>query len=188
MPLASLLLAAAPSLPVDVAERVASALSCNQSRPRVLLIADLTQPASSPRLWALDLSTSSPSLLLRDWVAHGAGSDVDRDGVPEVFSNTLDSHQSSLGLYRIAEGYDGTRGPSYRLDGLTPGFNDKARERAVVLHPSEHVRPGWAGRSQGCPSVRAEVIERLAQASLADALLWVDGGSKHSPGCGVCPA
>lgn len=186
MSLASLLLAAAPSLPVDVAERAASALACARREPQVLLVADLTQPASARRLWALDLARSR--LILRDWVSHGAGSDPDRDGVASAFSNTPESHQSSPGLYLVAEPYDGSLGASYRLDGLSPGFNDNARERAVVLHPSEHVRPGWAGRSQGCPSVRHEVIERLAQVSVAGALLWVDAGAQHSPGCGVCPS
>lgn len=188
MSLASLLLAAAPSLPIDVAERAATALTCASALPRVVLIADLSQPSSAARLWAFDLSGDSPRLVLRDWVSHGVGSDQDRDGVAETFSNVMESHQSSLGLYRIAEGYDGSRGASFRLDGLTPGFNDRARERAVVLHPSEHVSLGWAGRSQGCPSVRQEVLDRLARLSLSGSLLWVDGGAEHSPGCGVCPA
>ena len=187
MALSSFLLAAAPSLPVDVAERAAAALTCAALTPRVLVIADMSQHSSAKRLWVLDLSPDDPTLVLRDWVSHGAGSDKDRDGLPEAFSNNVDSHQSSLGLYRIAEGYDGKLGASFRLDGLSPGFNDRARERAVVLHPSDYVRPGWAGRSQGCPAVRAEVLERIAD-DAGDALLWIDGGSMLSPGCGVCPS
>lgn len=185
MPLASWILAIAPSLPVDVAERAAAAIQCSHgSTPRVVLIADFTQPSSARRLWALDLVNRR--LLAHDWVSHGVGSDIDRNGLPESFSNIVNSHQSSLGLYRIAEPYVGQTGPSFRLDGLTPGFNDRARERAVVLHPSEHVRPGWAGRSQGCPAVRAEVIQRLDHHS-GDSLIWIDGGPHLSPGCGICP-
>lgn len=187
MALTSLLLAAAPSLPVDVAERAAAALTCAALTPRVLVIADLSQHTSARRLWVLDLSPEDPTLVLRDWVSHGAGSDQDFDGRPEAFSNTVDSHQSSLGLYRIAEAYDGQSGASFRLDGLTPGFNDRARERAVVLHPSAYVQPGWAGRSQGCPAVRGEVLDKIA-VHAADALLWIDGGPDLSPGCGVCPS
>lgn len=186
MPLASWILAIAPSLPVDVAERASAAIQCSHGPiPRVVVIADFSQPSSARRLWALDLVDRR--LLAHDWVSHGWRSDLNRDGIPESFSNIQDSHQTSLGLYRIAEPYLGQAGPSYRLDGLTPGFNDRARERAVVLHPSEHVRPGWAGRSQGCPAVRPEVIDRLADHA-HDSVLWVDGGPIQSPGCGVCPA
>lgn len=80
MPLASWILAIAPSLPVDVAERASAAIQCFYgSTTRVVLIADFTQPSSARRLWALDLVDRK--LLAHDWVSHGAGSDVDRDGL-----------------------------------------------------------------------------------------------------------
>ena len=51
------------------------------------------------------------------------------------FSNTNDSHQSSLGLMRTGETYYGSYGYSLRLDGLEDGYNDAVRSRAIVIHP-----------------------------------------------------
>ena len=49
------------------------------------------------------------------------------------------------------------------MDGLEPGFNDLARQRAIVIHSADYVDPSWIsrhgriGRSHGCPAVRPEV-------------------------------
>src|SRR3546814_6085862 len=53
------------------------------------------------------------------------------------------------------------------MDGLEPGINDRARERAIVIHPAAYVNPSWIatqgriGRSQGCPAVRPEVARMV---------------------------
>jgi len=79
----------------------------------------------------------------------------------------LGSHQSSLGLFRTAESYSGKHGYSLRMDGLEPGLNDLARERAIVIHGAGYVNPGWVqkhgriGRSLGCPAVRPEVARMV---------------------------
>ena len=54
-----------------------------------------------------------------------------------------------------------------------PGFNDRAFERAIVMHGAPYVNPdiirtqGRLGRSWGCPAMRADVtrpvIDLLAQ-------------------------
>jgi hypothetical protein len=77
------------------------------------------------------------------------------------------SRQTSLGLFRTSETYQGSNGYSLRLDGLEPGFNDLARERAIVLHGAGYVsedlvrRQGRLGRSWGCPAVRSGVAQPL---------------------------
>ena len=83
------------------------------------------------------------------------------------FSNVVGSHQSSIGLFRTQESYFGRHGYSLRLDGLEPGVNDKARERAIVIHAADYVDPEWVsrqgriGRSQGCPAVRPEIAQEV---------------------------
>ena len=77
---------------------------------------------------------------------------------------------SSLGVFRALDAYRGTHGPSLRLEGLEPGFNDHARERAIVLHGADYVSEamiaayGRLGRSWGCPAVRPGVAKKLIDA------------------------
>jgi len=102
--------------------------------------------------------------VLRDLVAHGANSG---ENFATQFSNLEGSHQSSLGLFRTQESYLGTHGYSLRMDGLEPGFNDQARDRAIVIHAADYVSPLWSkregriGRSQGCPAVRPQVARQV---------------------------
>jgi hypothetical protein len=50
---------------------------------------------------------------------------------------------------------------------LQPGVNDRARERAIVIHGAPYVDPrlaqsqGRIGRSLGCPAVRPEVARMV---------------------------
>lgn len=102
-------------------------------------------------------------------VAHGRGSGSDPRGVPLQFSNRSGSLASSLGLYLARETYDfhGSAGGRHyrsiglRLDGLSPGFNDNARERRVVAHGAPYVTATRAGRSEGCPAMEPERAARL---------------------------
>lgn len=172
------LTAAEASLSAPVAERAMQAVFCAQDRGmpvETLLVVDMATPAQQRRLWAFDLrAPGAPRLVLHEYVAHGSGSDPDGDGRPQKFSNRPNSHMTSLGLYRVAERYHGKNGWSRRLDGLTQRFNDKARQRAVVMHPSNYVVPGRVGRSQGCPAVSEETMRALEEAGLENAVLWID--------------
>ena len=112
-------------------------------------------------------------LLFHEVVAHGQGTG---ENMARAFSNRHDSHQTSLGLYRTAETYQGGNGYSLRMDGLDPGFNDAARQRAIVMHGAWYANPeligkqGRLGRSQGCPALREGVarvvIDSLKQRQL----------------------
>ncbi len=175
------LTAAAPHLDPAVAQRAAVAYTCateRGTRADHLLVADMSQPSTTPRLFAFDLSDPAhPMLIKRTRVAHGAGSDPAKTGKPVRFGNAPESGETSLGLYRVAESYIGVHGKSYRLDGLTRGFNDTARSRAVVLHPAPYVREeGPVGRSLGCPAISPDDFTHLDHAgALEGALVWVDG-------------
>ncbi len=155
-----------------------------------LAVIDYSQPSTEKRLWVFDVAQDR--LLHREYVAHGSGSG---DNLARRFSNIDGSFQTSLGLYRTAETYVGKNGYSLRMDGLDPGFNDNARQRAIVMHGAWYANPdlirsqGRLGRSQGCPALREQiakvVIDELKQRNLvfayADDAAWLRNG--RSFGC-----
>ncbi len=157
---------AAPDLNRDVLEKAFAASSCairnGVTSPERLAVIDFSLPSSEKRLWVFDLSRGD--LVLKDLVAHGRNSG---DASASSFSNREGSHQSSVGLFLASETYYGKHGYSLRMDGLEPGFNDHARQRAIVIHGADYVADSWIekygriGRSQGCPAVRQEVIQEV---------------------------
>lgn len=165
-PLLERLSAAAPDLDREALRHALAALRCalgNGAAPAErLAVIDYALPSSQRRLWIFDLA--GQRLLLHDLVAHGRESG---EHLATRFSNAEGSHQSSLGLFRAAESYHGQHGYSLRMDGLEPGINDRARERAIVIHAADYVDPAWVekhgrlGRSLGCPAVRPEVARRV---------------------------
>lgn len=127
-----------------------------------LAVIDYSRPSTETRLWVFDLKRKA--LLFAEHVAHGRGSG---ENLAQAFSNREGSHQSSLGLFRTAETYQGGNGYSMRMDGLEPGVNDAARDRLIVMHGAPYVDPlaalkqGRLGRSFGCPAVRPQVARQL---------------------------
>lgn len=136
-----------------------------------LAIIDYSRPSTERRLWVFDLKRTA--LLYAEHVAHGRNSG---ENFANAFSNRESSHQSSLGLFATAETYNGGNGYSLRMDGLEPGVNDQARNRAIVMHGAPYVNPvqalqqGRLGRSFGCPAVRPAIanamIDTLKQGQL----------------------
>ena len=146
--------------------------------PRRLAIADMSQPSTAQRLYIIDMDAKK--VVLRTWVAHGQNSG---DLTATKFSNRDDSHETSLGLYRVGAKITSPKhGPALLLDGLDKGVNDKALAREVIIHGAEYVSApfiashGRLGRSWGCPAVppgdMARIIELLAEGGL----LYVYGG------------
>jgi len=76
------------------------------------------------------------------------------------FSNVQGSLQSSLGLFKVTETFDGKHGASLRLVGLDSGRNDNAYNRGIIVHSAPYVSEdsmllNWQngfrlGRSEGC--------------------------------------
>jgi hypothetical protein len=103
----------------------------------------------------------------RTLVAHGRGSGLGR---AVAFSNVPDSKQSSLGLFRTDEAYEGQHGYSLRLVGLEAGVNDLAYSRNIVIHGADYAtakfasRHGRLGRSWGCPAVDPSVHRSVIDA------------------------
>lgn len=158
--------AQAPDLDGTVLEKALQASRCavnnGVSVPERLAVIDFSLPSVQQRLWIFDLNEHR--LLLRDLVAHGKNSGMTS---PNAFSNIEGSHQSSIGLFRAQESYRGKHGYSLRLDGLEPGINDLARQRAIVIHGADYVNERWIrkygriGRSHGCPAVGRDVIRQV---------------------------
>lgn len=123
----------------------------------LLTVVDFSLSANEKRLWVIDLELNA--ILSQTYVAHGRNTGNE---YASSFSNTPESFQSSLGFYATAETYFGKHGYSLRLDGLEKGINDKARERAIVIHGADYVsenfisQHGRLGRSLGCPSLPKE--------------------------------
>jgi hypothetical protein len=142
--------------------------------PQTLTVIDYSRPSTSKRLWVFDLA--SEAVLFEELVAHGQGSG---ENFATAFSNTPESRQSSLGLFATAEPYTGRNGYSLRLDGLERGINDRARERAIVLHGAPYVSAdfleaqGRLGRSWGCPVVRAGIVRALIDRVKGGGLVFV---------------
>lgn len=167
-PLLDRLAQAAPGIDRRVLSLATRAVSCTMRqpgadpRPSTLSVIDFSKPSTQPRLWVFDLA--SQRLLFEELVAHGRNTG---HNMATKFSNRSGSHMSSLGVFRTAESYVGANGYSLRLDGLEPGFNDLARERAIVIHGAPYVAPdiartqGRLGRSLGCPAVRPAVAREL---------------------------
>ena len=149
------------------------AVQRGQAKTSTLTVIDFSRPSTERRLWVYDLR--SRALLFEEFVSHGRNSGMN---LATSFSNVAESNMSSLGVYRTAEAYFGKHGYSLRLDGLDRGFNDRARERAIVIHGAEYVSEqitraqGRLGRSLGCPAVRPEVSRELIDAVKGGGLVF----------------
>jgi len=161
------LVAATPGLDAKVLGLALRASACARSQGALpesdlLTVIDYSRPSTEPRLYVLDVTRGA--LLHRELVAHGKYSGANRT---RLFSNEPGSRRSSIGLFVTRDTYVGRHGRSLRLDGLEPGVNDRALERAIVVHGASYVGPrfiakhGRLGRSWGCPALAPEVAQRV---------------------------
>lgn len=123
-------------------------------RSNYLTICDFSQSSRKKRLYIIDVANNK--LITHTYVAHGKNSGGE---YATQFSNRPESLQSSLGFYITSNTYIGEHGLSLRINGVDPGYNDKALERSIVMHGAAYVdgaraRAGmYMGRSWGCPAV-----------------------------------
>ncbi|MFN4197472.1 MAG: murein L,D-transpeptidase catalytic domain family protein [Flavobacterium sp.] len=133
-------------------------------KKNILTLIDFSISANAKRMWIIDMD--SYTVLYQTLVSHGRNSG---DEYAVKFSNKPESFQSSLGFYATAETYQGKHGLSLRLDGLERGINDKARERAIVIHGADYVSERFIqqnkrlGRSQGCPALPQELTKEIIE-------------------------
>lgn len=123
-------------------------------RPGYLTICDFSQSSKQKRLYLIDIANNQ--IVLNTYVAHGRNSGGE---YATKFSNKPESNQSSLGFYVTKNTYTGEHGLSLRVQGLEPGYNDKAYKRAIVVHGANYIEETWMkqsnsmGRSFGCPAI-----------------------------------
>lgn len=132
---------------------------------------DFKIPSHKPRFFIYNFMQNT--VIESGLVAHGSGSVVAGSSAL-VFSNTPNSHQSSLGRYEvIKKSYVGQFGKAYRLKGLDE-TNSNAMKRAIVLH-AYHCVPDKESQkpiclSLGCPMLSQNFFNTVA--------LYIDASEK----------
>ncbi|RYG41661.1 MAG: murein L,D-transpeptidase catalytic domain family protein [Chitinophagaceae bacterium] len=140
----------------------------------ILAIVDFSQSSTKKRLYVLDMRNYR--VLFNTLVAHGRNSGQEW---AESFSNSISSFKSSPGFYITGQTYNGSNGYSMKLTGLETGINDKAFERAIVMHGAGYVSEkfigsrGYIGRSQGCPAVPVKDAKKIINTLKNGACLYI---------------
>ena len=142
----------------------------------ILTLIDFTKPSTEQRLCVIDLQEQQT--LFKSHVSHGRNSG---GNYAVSFSNQPQSFKSSLGFFRTGDTYSGKNGYSLILEGLEKGKNDKAKERAIVMHGAKYADPavikkqGRLGRSLGCPALPPAVSREIINTIKDGALLYIHG-------------
>ena len=140
----------------------------------VLSICDFSQSSRSRRMYVIDLHAKK--VLVNTYVAHGHNSGGE---YANSFSNSPESHMSSLGFYVTGNTYVGDHGLSLKIEGLEKGINDRADERNIVIHGSKYVGNNYLqynrinGRSYGCPAIPAKDTHKVIETIKAGSCLFI---------------
>lgn len=149
-----------------------------QKNKPVLTLIDFTKPSTEKRLFVFDMKERK--LLYSSVVSHGKNSG---ENYATSFSNEVGSYKSSLGFYLTGSTYQGRNGYSLLLDGLEKGINDRARERAIVIHGAAYANPsvtrsGRLGRSFGCPALPQAVTKPIINTIKGGSVLFIYANNK----------
>jgi hypothetical protein len=134
------------------------------STDSILTIIDFSKSSKENRLFVVDLKKQE--LLFKSVVAHGRNTGEE---FARSFSNAMNSHKSSLGFYVTGGTYMGSNGFSMLLNGVEKGFNDKAKDRAIVMHGADYAseqvikHKGYLGRSYGCPALPRPINKKVIE-------------------------
>lgn len=153
---------------------VAGYYKIDNRKREVLTLIDFSRPSTAKRLFVFDMRERK--VLFSSVVSHGKNSG---DNYATSFSNECGSYKSSLGFYLTESTYQGKNGYSLILNGLEKGINDRARERAIVMHgaayadPSVASRGGRLGRSFGCPAVPQKLSRPIIDAIKGGSVMYI---------------
>src|SRR6201999_1188348 len=87
----------------------------------ILSICDFSQSSRRKRLYVIDVEAKK--VLVNTYVAHGRNSGAE---YARSFSNSPESHKSSLGFYITNQTYYGDHGLALKISGVEKGINDNA--------------------------------------------------------------
>ena len=155
-------------------QAVAGYYKIDNRKREVLTLIDFSRPSTVKRLFVFDMRERK--VLFSSVVSHGKNSG---DNYATSFSNEYGSYKSSLGFYLTESTYQGKNGYSLILNGLEKGINDRARERAIVMHgaayaePSVASRGGRLGRSFGCPAVPQKLSRPIIDAIKGGSVMYI---------------
>ena len=155
-------------------QAVAGYYKIDNRKREVLTLIDFSRPSTAKRLFVFDMRERK--VLFSSVVSHGKNSG---DNYATSFSNEYGSYKSSLGFYLTESTYQGKNGYSLILNGLEKGINDRARERAIVMHgaayadPSVVSRGGRLGRSFGCPAVPQKLSRPIIDAINGGSVMYI---------------
>lgn len=136
---------------------------------KYIVAVNFREPSYRKRLYVYDIEQDK--VIRKHHVSHGLKSSDPLNRAYAIrFSNTPESHQSSLGAMKTGKTYHGAHGYSLRLHGLEDR-NCNVASRYIVVHPADYVtdnyilRNGRAGQSWGClaldPAISEKVIDLI---------------------------
>ncbi|MBC2856784.1 MAG: murein L,D-transpeptidase catalytic domain family protein [Cetobacterium sp.] len=149
-------------------------------KKEIVTIIDFTKPSTKERFYVLDLKEKH--MLYKSVVSHGKNSG---GNMATSFSNQNGSNKSSLGFFLTENTYFGKNGYSLRLDGLEEGINDKAKERAIVVHGANYANPsaisglGRLGRSLGCPALPTNISKEVINVIKDGSVMYIHGNDNQ---------
>ncbi len=140
----------------------------------VITIIDYRKASTENRFFVISLADKK--ILYATIVAHGKNSGGQ---FAESFSNKPGSKKSSIGFFVTEKSYYGKHGYSLKLEGVEPGFNDNAMQRAIVIHGADYVsqsfieRHGRLGRSWDCPALPQDITRLVIDEIKGGSCLFV---------------
>ena len=151
-----------------------------QKDKEILTLVDFSKPSTEERFYVFDMRHKK--LLFSSLVSHGKNSG---GNYATSFSNENGSLKSSLGFFLTENTYQGKNGYSLVLNGLEKGINDRAKERAIVIHGAAYSNPsviassGRLGRSFGCPALPQSVSKPIINTIKGGSLLFIYANNKN---------
>jgi hypothetical protein len=164
---------------------LAARLFCQQNGldRKLCILADMQVHSGKNRMVVWDFTKDT--VIASGLVSHGCSDNPwgkDKSKEEPVFSNTFDSHCSSLGKYKLGERGYSSWGihVKYLMHGLEP-TNSNALKREIVLHgwdaiADHEVYPDGTPEGWGCPAVSnafMKKLDELLQTRKKPVLLWV---------------